>query len=120
MSIGFAEEINYQINVNPQTVEIFTNESLKLDVTVTTTPTGYDRFFNNIQFESSNEEIAIVTSDGFITGLTKGETTVKITLLEEEKIVNVTVKSNEDLAWIWTFILLIILILLVLFIVVNF
>lgn len=105
-------EITYEISVTPQSMRITENESQKIDVIIKTIPTGYDRFFNNVNYKSSNEEIATVTDDGVVTGIKKGTTTITVSLLEEESSMNVTVKPVEDYTCLWLFLSLLILVLL--------
>ena len=52
---------------------------------------------DEISFNSQNPEIATVDSNGVITGISKGSTTVEVTVGNKTKIVNVEVRKSSFL-----------------------
>ena len=52
---------------------------------------------DEISFNSQNPEIATVDSNGGITGISKGSTTVEVTVGNKTKIVNVEVRKSSFL-----------------------
>lgn len=52
---------------------------------------------DEISFNSQNPEIATVDSNGVITGISKGPTTVEVTVGNKTKIVNVEVRKSSFL-----------------------
>ena len=52
---------------------------------------------DEISFNSQNSEIATVDNNGVITGISKGSTTVEVTVGNKTKIVNVEVRKSSFL-----------------------
>lgn len=52
---------------------------------------------DEISFNSQNSEIATVDSNGIITSISKGSTTVEVTVGNKTKIVNVEVRKSSFL-----------------------
>lgn len=52
---------------------------------------------DEISFNSQNPEIATVDNNGVITGISKGSTTVEVTVGNKTKIVNVEVRKSSFL-----------------------
>ena len=75
---------------------------------------------DEISFNSQNPEIATVASNGVITGISKGSTTVEVTVGNKTKIVNVEVRKSSFLfiliGLLWITVLAILILLLLFFI----
>ena len=75
---------------------------------------------DEISFNSQNSEIATVDNNGVITGISKGSTTVEVTVGNKTKIVNVEVRKSSFLfiliGLLWITVLAILILLLLFFI----
>ena len=75
---------------------------------------------DEISFNSQNPEIATVDSNGVITGISKGSTTVEVTVGNKTNIVNVEVRKSSFLfiliGLLWITVLAILILLLLFFI----
>lgn len=105
-------EILYEISTNTPKIIVNKGEAKPINVVITTIPAGYERLFGTIEYQSNNEEIATVSESGVVTGVNDGQTTINVSLLEEEINVDVIVESEFEVLWIFIVILLALLILL--------
>ena len=75
---------------------------------------------DEISFNSQNSEIATVDNNGVITGISKGSTTVEVTVGNKTKIVNVEVRKSSFLfiliGLLWITVLAVLILLLLFFI----
>ena len=94
-------EIIYNVDVNPKIIKINEGETAKVDISITTIPSGYEKLFNTISYSSSNEEVAIVSNDGTITGIKEGTAIITILVLDEEISCEVIVEQENDLFFLW-------------------
>ena len=91
-------EILYDFDIDVENVKLLENETHQLTLNIKTTPESYERIFNDeISFNSQNPEIATVDSNGIITSISKGSTTVEVTVGNKTKIVNVEVRKSSFL-----------------------
>ena len=91
-------EILYDFDIDVESVKLLENETHQLTLNIKTTPESYERIFNDeISFNSQNPEIATVDSNGIITGISKGSTTVEVTVGNKTKTINVEVRKSSFL-----------------------
>lgn len=106
-------KIEYDFNISHDSLKLSKNDTQKLDVIVKTNPTGYENMFEDtISFISKNPEIATVSSDGTVTGIDKGSTSIEINVNEKSKTIDVSVEDTNLFIPIGIVIVILILILL--------
>lgn len=79
------------VNIEKELLHLSINKSEKLVVNVTPS-TATDK---SVIFNSSHEEVATVNSDGLVTGLSVGETLVKVTTIDGNKTAEINVNVSE-------------------------
>lgn len=98
-NIGEAKiEITYDFDVDTNDLKLTKNNTHQLKITVKTSPTGYEKIFNNeISYSSQNPEIASVDNTGTITGISKGSTIVEAHVGNKTQTISVEVVENSSL-----------------------
>ena len=90
-------EISYDFDIDVENVKLYESETHQLTLNIKTSPESYERIFDGeISYNSQNYEIATVDSNGVITGISKGSTTVEVTVGNKTKNVNVEVIKNSN------------------------
>ena len=103
-----------QIEMPASRMEMEEGTSMPLVVTVKTVPEGYERLFDEITYQSTDDAIATISSDGIVTALKEGTTMITATILEEQASMEVVVKPVCECVWIWITLGLILILLLIL------
>ncbi len=89
-------KIDYDFDVSDENLVLFTNKSKKLDLNIKTVPENYEGIFDDvISFNCQNSDIACVSNDGVVTGISKGNTVIEVKVGNKLKTVNVEVKDFE-------------------------
>lgn len=89
-------KIDYNFDVSDENLVLFTNKSKKLDLNIKTVPENYEGVFDDvISFNCLNSDIACVSNDGVVTGISNGNTVIEVKVGNKLKTVNVEVKDFE-------------------------
>ena len=89
-------KIDYNFDVSDENLVLFTNKSKKLDLNIKTVPENYEGVFDDvISFNCQNSDIACVSNDGVVTGISNGNTVIEVKVGNKLKTVNVEVKDFE-------------------------
>lgn len=87
-------KIDYDFEVSDENLVLFTNKSKKLDLNIKTVPENYEGVFDDIiSFNCQNSDVACVSNDGVVTGISKGATVIEVKVGNKMKTVNVEVKD---------------------------
>ena len=87
-------KIDYDFDVSDENLVLFTNKSKKLDLNIKTVPENYEGVFDDvISYNCQNSDIACVSNDGVVTGISKGNTVIEVKVGNKMKTVNVNVKE---------------------------
>lgn len=80
-----------KLTLTPETAKVLTNKTLQLNAAFEPENTS----FKALKYSSSNPEIATVTQDGLVKGLTEGTVQITVRALETDKkaVVNITVEK---------------------------
>lgn len=111
-------EINYSIKANENEIKLYKNQQEKINVTISTEPTGYEYLFDRqqIKWESSDTNVATVSNDGVITAVNKGDTTITARLNDQIATIEVNVLDDTGLIWVAVIAIILVLIILLVFI----
>lgn len=94
-------KIDYDFEVSDENLTLFINKSKKLDLNIKTIPENYESVFDDIiSYNCQNSAIACVSSDGVVTGMSKGNTIIEIKVGNKFKTVNVEVNDSQLLIFV--------------------
>lgn len=89
-------KINYDFEILDDNLTLFTNKSKKIDLIVKTVPENYENiFYDTISYSSQNTDVASVSNDGVITGMSKGNTVIEVKVGNKIKTINVEIKDSK-------------------------
>ena len=89
-------KIYYDFEILDNNLKLFTNKSKKLDLIVKTVPENYENiFYDTISYSSQNTDVASVSNDGVITGMSKGNTVIEVKVGNKIKTINVEIKDSK-------------------------
>lgn len=89
-------KIDYDFDISDDNLVLFINKSKKLDLNIKTIPENYEGIFDDvISYNCQNSDIARVSNDGVVTGISKGNTVIAVKVGNKIKTVNVEVKDFE-------------------------
>lgn len=89
-------KINYDFEILDDNLTLFTNKSKKLDLIVKTIPENYENiFYDTISYSSQNTDVASISNDGVITGMSKGNTIIEVKVGNKIKTINVEIKDSK-------------------------
>ena len=89
-------KINYDFEILDDNLKLFTNKSKKLDLIVKTIPENYENiFYDTISYSSQNTDVASISNDGVITGMSKGNTIIEVKVGNKIKAINVEIKDSK-------------------------
>lgn len=89
-------KIDYDFDISDKNLVLFTNKSKKLNLNIKTVPENYEGVFDEvISYNCQNSDIARVSNDGVVTGISKGNTVIAVKVGNKIKTVNVEVKNFE-------------------------
>ena len=103
-------KIDYDFKIVDDNLTLFTNKSKKIDLIVNTIPENYENiFYDTISYSSQNTDVASISNDGVITGMSKGNTVIEVKVGNKIKSINVEIKDSKlvTMAGIATFIVFI-------------
>jgi len=84
----------YMLNlITPDSLEVEEGCAFKIQIDATI---GGERTQKNVVFASDNEDIATVSADGVINGISLGETVIKVAFHSEVNFINVSVVSAKS------------------------
>ena len=86
--------IDYDFSIEPKSIKLFVNQNIKIEPTITTTPSGYEDIFTDLfAYSVEDESIVTVSNDGIITGISEGSTSLTIQNGEKTQIIDITVSN---------------------------
>lgn len=98
------KEIDYEIAIPEQDITLSPEETTRLTTTLTTNPVGYESLFQSkeVEWTSSNPEVATVDANGNVTAIAEGESIITAQILEKEAqtVVNVLPDNTDLVAYI--------------------
>lgn len=88
--------INYGLNIVEDGLDLFVNQTGKLNAVITTTPAGYEKLFNvnDVVWTSQDPDIVVVRLNGEVTGVSNGNTTITASLNNKTDTAEVTVRET--------------------------
>lgn len=87
-------KIDYDFEISDENLILFTNKSKKLDLYIKTVPESYESVFDDvISYNCQNSNIACISDDGIVTGISKGNTVIEVKVGNKLKTVNVEVSD---------------------------
>jgi len=89
-------KIDYDFKIVDDNLTLFTNKSKKIDLIVNTIPENYENiFYDTISYSSQNTDVASISNDGVITGMSKGNTVIEVKVGNKIKTINVEIKDSK-------------------------